>query len=164
MQIFKKPNFKFMKFKYYAFFLSGILILFGIINITVRKGLNYGIDFAGGTLIQVRFKEVFPIDNLRNILGESGLGNNKIQEVGDGQREYIIRTMLPESETQEELESHVIIGNKVIVNTLRLAVISDPAADETLDDLRFTASGFKAAAALAFGLVAANPRQGEEEQ
>jgi len=50
MQIFKQPNFTFMKFKFIAFSLSGILILVGILNIT-SKGLNYGIDFAGGTLI-----------------------------------------------------------------------------------------------------------------
>ena len=55
MQIFKKPNFKFMNYKLFAFGFSGIFIIAGLINITVGKGITPGIDFAGGALIQVRF-------------------------------------------------------------------------------------------------------------
>ena len=113
MQIFKKPNFTFMKFKFIAFSLSGILILVGILNIT-SKGLNYGIDFAGGTLIQIRFNTRFPIVELRQSLSNAGLGNSKIQEVEKGEREFMIRTMLPEEEIDQELEAHEIMGNKVI--------------------------------------------------
>jgi len=113
MQIFKKPNFTFMKFKFIAFSLSGILILVGILNIT-SKGLNYGIDFAGGTLIQIRFNTPFPIVELRQSLSNVGLGNSKIQEVEKGEREFMIRTMLPEEEIDQELEAHEIMGNKVI--------------------------------------------------
>jgi len=113
MQIFKKPNFTFMKFKFIAFSLSGILILVGILNIT-SKGLNYGIDFAGGTLIQIRFNTRFPIVELRQSLSNVGLGNSKIQEVEKGEREFMIRTMLPKEEIDQELEAHEIMGNKVI--------------------------------------------------
>lgn len=113
MQIFKKPNFTFMKFKFIAFSLSGIFILVGILNIT-SKGLNYGIDFAGGTLIQIRFNTPFPIVELRQSLSNAGLGNSKIQEVEKGEREFMIRTMLPEEEIDQELEAHEIMGNKVI--------------------------------------------------
>ena len=114
MQIFKKPNFTFMKYKFFAFALSGIIIAVGIVNITNKKGLNYGIDFAGGTLIQIRFINPFSIADLRQSLSNIGLGNSKIQEVEKGQREFIIRTMLPEEDVDQELESHVIMGNKVV--------------------------------------------------
>lgn len=114
MQIFKKPNFTFMKYKFFAFALSGIIITVGIVNITTKKGLNYGIDFAGGTLIQIRFINPFPIADLRQSLSNIGLGNSKIQEVEKGQREFIIRTMLPEEDVDQELEAHVIMGNKVV--------------------------------------------------
>ena len=114
MQIFKKPNFTFMKYKFFAFALSGIIIAVGIVNITTKKGLNYGIDFAGGTLIQIRFRNPFPIADLRQSLSNIGLGNSKIQEVEKGQREFIIRTMLPEEDVDQELEAHVIMGNKVV--------------------------------------------------
>lgn len=109
-----------MKFKFVAFSLSGILILTGIFNITTGKGLNYGIDFAGGTLIRLMFKDPFPTSQVRKKLRDEGLGDSRIQEVGRSSREYIIRTMQAGGEPgqQEEIEAHEIIGNRVI-ETLR---------------------------------------------
>ena len=114
MQIFKKPNFKFMKYKFVALAISVVIIAIGWTNIIGGKGLNTGVDFAGGTLVQIRFKSVFPIERLRQSLGEAGLGSSKIQEVDKGEREYIIRTMLPEDAIDQELEAHVLMGNMVV--------------------------------------------------
>lgn len=115
MQIFKKPNFKFMNYKYLAFSLSAILILIGVLNITMVKGLNYGIDFAGGTLIRLIFKEQVPISEVRQTLSDVGLGGSRIQEIGKTGIEYIIRTMqATEGAELDELEAHEIIGNRVI--------------------------------------------------
>ncbi len=114
MQIFKKPNFSFMKFKFIALGFSAVVVVGGIINITSHKGLNYGVDFAGGTLIQIRFKTAFPIGELRQSLGDAGLGASKIQEVEREEREYIVRTMLPEEQVDQELEAHVVMGNRVV--------------------------------------------------
>jgi len=115
MQIFKNPNYDFMKLRFFAFGLSFIVILIGLLNMTVGKGLNYGIDFAGGTLIRIIFKEPIPIDKVRSLLEAQGLGKSRIQEVGHTQKEYIIRTMqLTGKDIQDELEAHEIIGNKVI--------------------------------------------------
>ncbi len=116
MQVFKKPNFKFMKLKMFAFAFSGLIILGGILNITMGKGLNYGIDFAGGTLIRLKFKDQVSISQIRQKLKEEGLGNSRIQEVGKTEKEYMIRTLGiagPEGKKQD-LEAHEIMGNKVI--------------------------------------------------
>jgi preprotein translocase subunit SecF len=113
MQVFKNANFDFMRYKYIALIISGIILAVSIVNIFIHKGLNYGVDFAGGTLIQIRFKTVYPIANLRQALTDAGF-SPKIQEVESGEREYIIRTMLPEGETEEELEAHEIMGTRVI--------------------------------------------------
>ena len=114
MQIFNKPNFKFMKYKFIAIGISAVIISIGLINIFAGKGLNTGVDFAGGTLVQIRFKSVFPIEELRQSLGDAGLGSSKIQEVERGEREYIVRTMLPEDALDQELEAHVLMGNRVV--------------------------------------------------
>lgn len=114
MQIFKKPNFQFMKYKFIALGISAVIIAIGLINISIGKGLNTGVDFAGGTLIQIRFKSVVPIEELRKSLGEAGLGSSKIQEVEKGEKEYIIRTMLPEDAQDQELEAHILMGNMVV--------------------------------------------------
>jgi len=113
MQIFKNPDFNFMKYKYLALSLSGILIIIGIINITSGKGLNQGIDFAGGSLIQIRFKNAFPISEFRQTLKDAGL-SPKIQEVGKGEQEFLIRTMLPEEEADQEMEAHVIMATRIV--------------------------------------------------
>ena len=115
MQIFRKPNFKFMQYKYLAFALSGILILIGLLNITMGKGLNYGIDFAGGTLIRLAFKDKVPINDIRQRLSDAGLAGSRIQEIGKTGREYIIRTLQAIEGTElDEMEAHEIIGTKVI--------------------------------------------------
>ncbi len=105
-----------MKYKYLAFSLSGILIIAGILNITLRKGLKYGIDFAGGTLIRVMFKDSIPIEEVRKSLGNIGLGRSIIQQIGEKNTEYMIRTVqvLPDMKEKEELEAHEVIANKVI--------------------------------------------------
>jgi preprotein translocase subunit SecF len=113
MQIFKKPNFKFMQFKFFALGLSLIFIIIGIYNISIRKGLEPGIDFAGGALIQIRLKAPYPIAELRQTLRDANI-ESKIQEVGEGEQEYIIRTMLPEGETAEDLEAHEVMADRVV--------------------------------------------------
>lgn len=115
MQIFKNPNFNFMKYKIFAYSLSGIIITFGIINITKGKGLNQGIDFAGGSLVRLMLKTQVPIDEVRKSLSDAGIGSPRIQEIGNTKREYLIRTLQPaEIGQEEELEAHEIAGNKVV--------------------------------------------------
>lgn len=114
MQIFKQPNFKFMKFKVFAFALSGIVIIAGIINITTGKGLTGGIDFTGGTLVQIRFKDPYPIAELRQAF-PAEMGSPKIQRLEEeGEREYIIRMMSPEEETEQDQEAHEIMGKRIV--------------------------------------------------
>ncbi|MGB2764041.1 MAG: protein translocase subunit SecF [Candidatus Aminicenantaceae bacterium] len=104
-----------MKYKIFAFSLSGIIITFGIINITKGKGLNQGIDFAGGSLVRLMLKTQVPIDEVRKSLSDAGLGSPRIQEIGNTKREYLIRTLQPaEIGKEEELEAHEIAGNKVV--------------------------------------------------
>ncbi len=116
MQLLKNPKFKFMKFKVTAFILSGIMIAIGITNITAGKGLNYGIDFAGGTLIRIMFKDPIPAGEVRLALENKGLGKSRIQQLGHSSQEYLIRTLqhLEGLELEEELEAHEIIGNQVV--------------------------------------------------
>lgn len=115
MQIFKNPRFKFMSFKFYALVFSGIIIAIGLINIFAGKGLTGGIDFTGGALIQIRFNEVKNTGDVRQQLLENGF-DPKIQRVGEDQKEFIIRVMLPEEQEIEDqqLETHVVIGNRIV--------------------------------------------------
>ncbi|PYU57071.1 MAG: protein translocase subunit SecF [Acidobacteria bacterium] len=67
----------------YFFVLSGILLLAGWTSIFFKGGLRYGIDFKGGTNVDVRFAQAPDIDRLRSGLAAQGLGNTEIQSARD---------------------------------------------------------------------------------
>jgi preprotein translocase SecF subunit len=99
IQLFKESNYDFIGKRRWAYVLSAAFIMLGVVSIGVKGGLRYGIDFSGGTLIQVRFEKPPAIDRLRNMLAEIKLGESVIQEFGDP-REFIFR--LPLVETSAE--------------------------------------------------------------
>lgn len=116
MQIFKNPNFNFMKYKYIALGFSAIIIIIGLLNISFGKGLTSGIDFAGGTLVRIKLSEPVPVSDIRQALAIAGLGTSKIQAVGKTQTEYMIRTMqaTEDEQQQQDIEAHEIMGQKVV--------------------------------------------------
>ncbi|MGB5983851.1 MAG: protein translocase subunit SecF [Desulfobacterales bacterium] len=63
-----------------AFILSAAMILVSLIFLTVNKGLRYGIDFAGGSEVTVRFGEAVELKELRSILEQIGVANASIQQ------------------------------------------------------------------------------------
>jgi len=83
IELFKQPNLDWMGKAKYFYALSGILLLAGWTSIYLKHGLRYGIDFKGGTNVDVRFSQPPNIDKLRSGLTAQGLGNNEIQSVSD---------------------------------------------------------------------------------
>ena len=78
-----------------ALVISVCLIIAGIVSLIVHGGPNYGIDFAGGTLVQVRFLQPVELDGIRAALQEVGLERSIIQRFGaEGKGEYLIRLEL----------------------------------------------------------------------
>ena len=89
MRIFKKePNFKFMDKRLYAFMLSGLIILGGVV-LFFTKSFNLGIDFTGGTMIEVSFKDDVSVGNLRDALKGVGLSKSMIQRIGTESKFFI---------------------------------------------------------------------------
>ena len=83
IELFKQPNIDWMGKAKYFFALSGILLLAGWTSIVFKGGLRYGIDFKGGTNVDVRFAQPPNVDKLRSSLAAQGLGNTEIQSVSD---------------------------------------------------------------------------------
>ncbi|OIP30213.1 MAG: protein translocase subunit SecF [Deltaproteobacteria bacterium CG_4_8_14_3_um_filter_43_13] len=85
-------NIDFLGRRWIAFMLSSILILASILSIVLKGGLNFGIDFAGGALVQVRFTNETTPGEIRKVLNEIGLRDSIIQQYSEkGGNEYIIR-------------------------------------------------------------------------
>lgn len=91
MEFFKYTRtYNFMGKSKYAFIVSIILFL-GSIALLATKGLNYGIDFAGGTIVQVKYESVAPIDDMREKLKSNPMFEGaSISEFGSPQ-EVVIR-------------------------------------------------------------------------
>ena len=85
--------------------ISGLVILIGLGSIALSGGLKYGIDFAGGTLIQLQFKTPPDIEVIRDGLKTIALGESTIQEFGS-KRDILIRVQ----RSEEKLEA---VGSKV---------------------------------------------------
>src|SRR3984885_170301 len=83
MEFFKQVDLDWMGKAKYFFGLSGLLLVAGVISITAHGGLFYGIDFKGGTVVDVRFAGAPPIDTLRNGLAQQGIANSTIVPVSD---------------------------------------------------------------------------------
>jgi len=83
IELFKQPNIDWMGKAKYFYALSGLLLLTGIVSIVSHGGIRYGLDFKGGTNVDVRFAQPPNIDRLRSGLAAQGLGNSEIQSISD---------------------------------------------------------------------------------
>jgi preprotein translocase subunit SecF len=83
IELFKQPNLDWMGKAKYFYALSGILLLAGWTSIFFGRGIKYGIDFSGGTNVDVRFAQPPNLDKLRSGLAAQGIGNTEIQSIRD---------------------------------------------------------------------------------
>ncbi len=107
-------------------FISLAMILISLASLLIHKGPRYGIDFAGGTLIQVKFLAPASIDDIKSGLGTIDLRKSSVQQFGDlKENEYLIRTDKSDMTTQgfsikikEALESAT--GNDVEIRRVEM--------------------------------------------
>jgi preprotein translocase subunit SecF len=105
LQIFVNTRYDFVRWRRWAYVISAVAILISLGHIAYSGGLRYGIDFSGGTLIQVRFQQPTSVDAVRGALARVQAGESVIQEFGDAQ-EYLIRVPVG-SETLEDISKRV---------------------------------------------------------
>jgi preprotein translocase subunit SecF len=90
MRLFSDAHFHFMAGRRRAYIVSGAFIAIGMVSIALHGGLNYGVDFTGGTLVQVQFNEPVDAAELRSAVTGAGFSGSEIQGFGSEQ-EYLIR-------------------------------------------------------------------------
>jgi len=74
-------NFNFLKYKIFFLFVSSFLVLASII-LVFTKGLDFGVDFKGGTTIEIRLEKKIEIENIRNSLSKLKINNYSVKEFG----------------------------------------------------------------------------------
>ncbi|MCP9454881.1 MAG: protein translocase subunit SecF [Nitrospira sp.] len=84
LEIVGKTNIDFMGKRTITFAVSGFLVVLGLVAVVqiARGAANLGIDFAGGTAVQLKFEQPIRIDEARKALESNGLGNADLQEFG----------------------------------------------------------------------------------
>jgi preprotein translocase subunit SecF len=97
-----RPNTRidFIGKKKYTLWISAILLLISLGSVFLFGGLKYGVDFAGGILIQVRFSKPVDISEVRNAMDTIGSKEAMVQAFG-GENEYLIRV----EKASEDLEA-----------------------------------------------------------
>ena len=109
LEILGKTSFDFMSKRRLAFTFSGFMVLVGIIALVqvARGTANLGIDFAGGTAVQLKFDQPVRIDEARKALEANGLGDAELQEFGQ-ENKLLIRVKA--STTIEEKVAERVVG------------------------------------------------------
>jgi len=109
LEILGKTNIDFMGKRKIAFTFSGIMVLLGIIAVVqiTLGSANLGIDFAGGTAVQLKFDQPVRIDEARKALESNGVGNTELQEFGQDNK-LLIRVKA--STTIEEKTAERVMG------------------------------------------------------
>jgi preprotein translocase subunit SecF len=101
-----KTNIDFMGQRKLAMMVSGILLLVSLVSFGVR-GLNYGIDFTGGTLVEVGYPESADLGQIRTDLAEAGFPEATAQYFGTS-RDVLVRLEAREDVSKAELSSNVL--------------------------------------------------------
>jgi len=82
-------NFDFMKWHKNAIYVSSLLIFLSLFSL-FTKGLNYGVDFKGGTIIEIGFQKDAPIEDIRGFLKENNYAKSSVQYFGSN-KDILIR-------------------------------------------------------------------------
>ncbi|MFQ5602314.1 MAG: protein translocase subunit SecF [bacterium] len=104
MQFLLNANYNFIGKRKVTLIISGILILIGLASLVIHKGPNYGIDFLGGTSIELHFETPIPIADVRAAVARAGFANAEIKSFGAA-NEVLIR--VEEQETGTEISDAI---------------------------------------------------------
>lgn len=112
-------NINFLRYKTFFVVISVAMVLMTFVGL-IAKPLNFGIDFTGGMLFEVRFSKGIELSKVRKSLNQLSLGDVMLQSIGDGQNDVMIKVGLKDETKQKEYAA-------IIKNTLITTV--DPNAD-----------------------------------
>ncbi len=109
MQFFGETHIDFIKLRWKATAVSALIILAGIVSMIVKGGPKYGVDFLGGTVIQMQFPQTPNVGAVRQALANAGYADAEIKSF-DASNEILLRV-------QKQAEGASV--SEAIMKTLR---------------------------------------------
>jgi len=112
MRVFQNANYPFLQWRRRAYIITALLILAGLVAMGLNVGRygtwqNYGVDFTGGTLVQVQFQRPVTVEQIRNAARAGGHNEWEITQFGAG-NEYVIRMPTFRETAQETSQKRVV--------------------------------------------------------
>ena len=98
----KDTTINFMKARKVTYTLSALMILFSIFSITF-KGFNYGIDFSGGILMELRSEDKINVEDLRKQLSAVDLDEINLQSIGEAGNEVVLRAQAKNLDEKQQM-------------------------------------------------------------
>lgn len=128
-------DFDFMSKRQLALIISAAVIVISLLSIAVR-GLNFGIDFTGGTLVEVGYGESANLEDIRNRLASNGFGDAIVQNFGSS-REVLIRLGIHEEYNSDQLSNEILTilrDGGLSVEMRRIEFVGPQIGDELVED------------------------------
>ncbi len=123
IEILGKTNIDFIGKRKYAFILSAVLVSVGILSLVQvwRGQANLGIDFAGGTSVQLKFEKPFQLDKARHALEVNGFKDSELQQFTEGNKLLIqLKKSITEGKVADKIVSifsREFADNKFVIDS-----------------------------------------------
>lgn len=135
-QEYKTPNINFMGQRYLALVLSAVIMLASLAGLWL-KGLNFGIDFTGGTLIEVSYDKPVELPKLRQDLANAGFDDAVAQHFGAAE-DVLIRIAPREGMNSAQLSNQVMdalnVNTSDTIDLRRVEFVGPQVGDELTED------------------------------
>jgi len=113
-------NFDFVENRRKAFMCSGALLVISLLSVIFHGGLNLGIDFAGGTVIQLKFQKSVDISKLRTAIKGIGIGDSVIQSIGSKENPQVL---IKVEKLKKEMRKGVVT---IVTDKIKASIANNP--------------------------------------
>ena len=110
MRVFQNADYKFLSMRRPAYFFSAAVITIGLVSMIFRGGLQAGVEFTGGVLLEVQFSQTTDIGEIRGALnagGTSGVQIQQLRAVGQENNDFLLRVPVGEDEDQNVVRNQI---------------------------------------------------------
>ena len=90
----------FLKYRYFALFLSIVFLASGFVAYFIKGGFQYNIDFTGGAELRISFEKPIEISEFRKAMNKQGWNDAIIQNVGTTGKQFLVRISLDSEDSQ----------------------------------------------------------------